>query len=207
MTRRNAASLLLLLLLAGLAGCSMTVFESLPAGRATHCDPAWPGHWQRLPKHDPAPPPDTAPLQILPGCRSVIANGEEKPLDLTLIDSGGRQYLRLKPGAGPDCAGKGNTRCGLLLFRYDRDGDTIQLHEPDHAWVSAAIQRGDLEGYSAPIPPEEVESETPLRRNFVAGDADRIAALLAQHPFFDDAPLLLIRRVPAPAVDAQPQEP
>jgi hypothetical protein len=73
--------------------------------------------------------------------------------------------------------------------------------------VSAAIQRGDLEGYSAPIPPDEAKAESPLRRNFVAGDADRIAALLARHPFFDNQPLVRIRRVPAPAVTTQPQEP
>ena len=41
----------------------------------------------------------------------------------------------------------------------------------------------------------------------VAGDADRIAALLARHPFFDNQPLARIRRVPAPAVTTQPQEP
>jgi len=207
MTCRNAASLLLLLLLAGLAGCSMTVFESLPAGAVTRCHPAWPGHWQRIPKDSQALPPDAGALEILPGCRSVIANGEEKPLDLTLIDAGGHQYLRFKPGEGPDCAGEGRTRCGLLLFRYERNGDTISLYEADHAWVSAAIQRGDLEGYSAPIPTDEAKAESPLRRNFVAGDADRIAALLARHPFFDNQPLVRIRRVPAPAVTTQPQEP
>lgn len=207
MTARNAACLLVLLLLAALAGCSMTVFESLPAGVVTRCDPAWSGHWQRVPKDGQALPPDAAPLEILPGCGGVIADGGQKPLDLILITTGGHQYLRFKPGNGPDCAGPDDTRCGLLLLRYERDGDTIRLYEPDYAWVSAAIQRGDFEGYSAPMPPDQAASEAPARRNFVAGDADRIASLLARHPFFGDEPLLVIRRAPAPSATAPPQEP
>ena len=42
----HAMQTLLLAALLGVGGCSTTVFESVPVGASTDCDPAWPGHWQ-----------------------------------------------------------------------------------------------------------------------------------------------------------------
>ena len=63
------ASLLLASLLLGLAGCSTTVFESLPTGTVTDCDPAWPGRWQPEAMPDDATKP-TDVLEISEDCRT-----------------------------------------------------------------------------------------------------------------------------------------
>lgn len=198
--------LALLALLLGLAGCSTTVFESLPAGTSTDCDPAWPGRWQPVGSSNDAMKPDGV-VEIAADCRSALTKGERKPLRLTLIDTGAGQYLELRNESGePDCIGKGKTHCGHMLFRYERDGDTLRLYDPDHAKVAAAIAKKTISGHSERPDPKELKSSEPVHHNFVAGDGRRIAKLLRKHPeFFTSEPLMVLQRVPADA--ASPGDP
>jgi hypothetical protein len=200
MTMARLPCLALLALLLGLPGCSTTVFESLPAGTTTDCDPAWPGRWQPVGSSNDAMKPDGV-VEIAADCRSAVTKGERKPMRLTLVDTRAGQYLELHNESGePDCIGKGKTHCGHMLFRYERDGDTLRLYDPDHAKVAAAIAKKTIAGHSERPDPKELKSSEPVHHNFVAGDGKRIAKLLRKHPeFFTSEPLMVLQRVPADA--------
>ena len=208
------ACLGLLALLLGLAGCSTTVFESLPTGSTTDCDPAWPGRWEPVGTADDPMKPQGV-VEIAADCRSATTKGETKPVHLTLIDTGAGQYLQLHNDSGkPDCVGEGNKRCGAALLRYERDGDSMRLYDADHAWIAAAIKAKKIDGHSERADTKGMKTKEPTYNNFIAGDGKRIAKLLRQHPqLFVREPLMILRRVPAgdaPTVDATPapaQEP
>ena len=199
MTVRALCCVLLLALL-GVAGCSTTVFQSLPTGASTDCDPAWPGRWQPVATGSDEMKPKDA-LEISADCRTATVKGEAKPMHLTLVDTGKARYLQLHNDSGePDCIGPGKSRCGASLLRYERDGDSIRLYDPDHAKVAAAIKAGKIEGYSEHPDAKELKSSEPVYRNFVAGDGKRIEKLLRQHPeYFTREPLMILQRVPADA--------
>lgn len=192
------ARLALTILLLGLAGCSTTVFESLPTGTATDCDPAWPGRWQPAAGADDALKPKDA-VEISADCRTATTKGETKPMRLTLVDTGKGRYLQLHNDSGePDCIGEGKARCGAVLLRYERDGDTIRLYDADHARIAAAIKDRKVDGYTERADGKELKTSEPTFRNFVAGDGKRIAKLLRKHPdFFAGEPLMVLQRVPA----------
>ncbi|HSD18187.1 MAG TPA: hypothetical protein VLC71_13130 [Thermomonas sp.] len=206
MPRLACVSLLALLL--GLAGCSTTVFESIPTGATTDCDPTWPGRWEPVGTADDPMKPQGA-VEIAADCRSETTTGETKPLHLTLIETRAGQYLQVHNDSGkPDCAGDGNTHCGATLLRYERDGDSIRLYEPDHAWIAAAIKAKKIDGHSARADTQGLKTKEPTYRNFIAGDGKRIATLLRKHrELFTTEPLMVLRRVPAgaaPTADAVP---
>lgn len=202
------ACLGLLGLLLGLTGCSTTVFESLPTGATTDCDPAWPGRWEPVGTDDDPMKPQGV-VQLAADCRSATTKGETKPVHLTLIDTGADRYLQLHNDSGkPDCIGDGNTHCGATLLRYERDGDTMRLYDADHAWIAAAIKAKKIDGYSARGDTQGLKTKEPVYRNFIAGDGKRIAMLLRKHrDMFAREPLVILRRAPAdaaPAVDVVP---
>jgi hypothetical protein len=190
----------------GVAGCSTTVFESLPAGIATDCDPAWPGLW-RPDAGDGDATPKRA-VEIAADCRSATSDGERKSMHLTLVDTGQARYLQVHNDSGaPDCIGQGTRRCGVALLRYEREGDTIRIFDADHARIATAIKDGEVAGYSDDADQAGTKTRDPVHRNFVAGDATRIARLLRRHPeFFAGEPLAVLRRVPADAMPASPGE-
>jgi len=205
---QRLACLGLLAMLLGLAGCSSTVFESLPTGSTTDCDPAWPGRWEPVgTADDPMKPQDV--VEIAADCRSATTKGETKPVHLTLIDTGAGQYLQLHNDSGkPDCVGDGNTRCGATLLRYERDGDTMRLYDADHAWIAAAIKAKKIDGHSERADTKGLKTKEPTYRNFIAGDGKRIAKLLRKHTqLFTAEPLMVLRRAAAdaaPAAEAAP---
>ena len=206
MTRLSCLALLALLL--GLAGCSTTVFQSLPEGATTDCDPAWPGRWQPVAGADEAMKPKDA-VEFSADCRTATVKGEAKPMRLTLIDAGKARYLQLHNDSGePDCIGQGKSRCGAALLRYEREGDTIRVYDPDHARVAAAIKAGKIEGFSERPDTGGMKSNEPIYRNYVAGDGKRIEKLLRKHPeFFASEPLMVLQRVPAEAAPAEAAPP
>ena len=202
---RGLAGLLLFALL-GLAGCSTTVFQSLPTGSTTDCDPAWPGRWQPS-ATQPGETQQPGVLDISADCRTATVKGEAKPMRLTLVDTGKARYLQLHNDSGePDCIGQGKSRCGAALLRYEREGDTIRIYDPNHAKVAAAIKAGRIEGYGERPDTGELKTSEPVYRNFVAGDGKRIEALLRRHPeFFATEPLIVLQRVATdPPADATP---
>ena len=200
----------LLVLLLGLAGCSTTVFQSLPTGATTDCDPAWPGRWQPI-ATQPGETQQAGVLEISADCRTAINKGERKPMRLTLVDTGRARYLQLHNDSGePDCIGQGKSRCGAALLRYEREGDTIRVYDPDHARVAAAIKAGKIEGFSERPDTGGMKSNEPIYRNYVAGDGKRIEKLLRKHPeFFTSEPLMVLQRAPAAAAasEAAPTSP
>ena len=204
---RALAGLLFLALL-GLCGCSTTVFQSLPTGSSTDCDPAWPGRWQPLATGSDEMKPKDA-LEISADCRTATVKGEAKPVRLTLIDTGKARYLQLHNDSGkPDCIGPGNTRCGAALLRYERDGDTMRLYDPDHAWIAAAIKAKKIDGHTVRPDTKGLKTKEPTYNNFIAGDGKRIARLLRKYPeLFVREPLMVLRRVPVDAASAEPAAP
>ncbi len=215
------SSLLLLVMLLGLGGCSTTVFETIPSGTTTDCDPAWPGRWQ--PDATTGQPPDEAvkpkdALEISADCKTATTKGEPKPMHLTLIGTKSGQYLQVHNDNGePDCIGDGKTHCGYVLLRYERDGDTIRLYDPDHARVAAAIAKGSLNGFSERADGKLKTSE-PIHRNFIAGDAKQIEKVLRRRAeLFNTEPLIVLQRaaglpisadaaLPAEAVPPAPEQ-
>ena len=202
------ACLALLVLLSGIGGCSSTVFESIPNGTTTDCDPAWPGGWEPVGNADDDMKPQGV-VQIAADCRSATTKGETKPVHLTLIDTRAGQYLQVHNDSGkPDCIGEGKTRCGTTLMRYERDGDTMRLYDADHAWIAAAIKAKKIDGYSTRADTKGMKTKEPTYRNFIAGDGKRVEKLLRKHPqLFTSEPLLVLRRVPADATQAEPAAP
>lgn len=197
---RRMACLLMLTLLLGLGGCSTTVFESIPAGTTTDCDPAWPGRWQPdatagKPSEDATKPRDS--LEISADCKTGKIKGEPKPMHLTLIGTKAGQYLQIHNDTGePDCIGSGKTHCGYVLLRYEREGDTIRLFEPDHANTSVAINKGSIKGFSERADGKQLKTSEPIHRNFIAGDAKQIEKLLRRHPeLFNAEPMIVLHRV------------
>jgi hypothetical protein len=221
MTMKRMSCLLLVLLL-GLGGCSTTVFESIPVGTTTDCDPAWPGRWQPVERPGDvageatgeAPGDATKPkdaLEISADCRTATTKGDAKPkpMHLTLVDGKAGQFLQVHNDSGePDCIGDGKAHCGYVLLRYERDGDTIRLYDPDHARVAAAIGKGSIKGFSERADGKQLKTSEPVHRNFIAGDAAGIAKLLRRHPeLFNSEPLMELHRVaatptPTPTDDA-----
>ena len=199
-------SCLLLLALFALTGCSTTVFESLPTGATTDCDPAWPGFWRaRADANTNADKPQT--LEITADCRGIVDEGKTKPLHLTLVTTRGGQYLVGYNDSGePDCIGNDKTYCGRTLLRYVREDDTLRIYFPDHAKISAAIDSGRIRGFSQPQSEEASKpADQRIYRNFVAGSPSQIARILREHPeFFSDKAALVLERVAAPTAAAAP---
>lgn len=204
----RTACLALLLLSLCLGGCSTTVFQSLPTGTTTDCDPAWPGRWEPVASADDDMKPQGI-VEIAADCRSATTKGERKPIRLTLVDTRAGQYLQLHNDSGkPDCIGPGNTRCGAALLRYERDGDTMRLYDPDHAWIAAAIKAKKIDGHTVRPDTKGLKTKEPTYNNFIAGDGKRIARLLRKYPeFFVREPLMVLRRVPVDAASAEPAAP
>lgn len=193
------SSLLLLATLLGLGGCSTTVFETIPTGTTTDCDPAWPGRWQPVAMKKDASADASTPkdaLVISADCKTATTKGEPKPMHLTLVGTKPGQYLQIHNDSGePDCIGSGKAHCGYVLLRYERDGDIIRLYDPDHAKVSAAINTGSIKGFSERADSKQLKTSESIHRNFIAGDAKQINKLLRTRPgLFNTEPLIVLQR-------------
>ena len=169
----RALAALLLIAMLGVSGCSTTLFESLPTGASTGCDPAWPGRWQPV-ATEPGERQHPGSVEVSADCRTLTDNAKAKPLHLTLIDTGKARYVEVRSDSGePDCIGEGKAHCGATLLRYEHEGDTIRLYDPDHAWVATAIASGKLKGHAERGDGDGVKTSEPVYRNFIAGDGKR----------------------------------
>lgn len=205
----RAAGVMMMALLLGLAGCSTSVFESIPTGSTTDCDPAWPGLWQPVTSPGDANKPQGT-LEISADCRSATSkdDAKPKPLHLTLITTNTGQYLQVHNDDGnPDCIGDGKAHCGYVLVRYEREGDTIRLYDPDHARVANIIATGRIKGFSEPPDARQMKTSEPTFRNFIAGNGRQVAKLLRQQPdLFVAEPLVILHRTDAIPTDATTPE-
>src|SRR5690606_9597657 len=86
MTMKTVRLLAATLLLLALSGCSMTVFESLPTGETTRCDPAWPGHWAQV-KSMSGKASEGSPevIEIDATCSKSGKPGDTEPAPLLLV--------------------------------------------------------------------------------------------------------------------------
>jgi len=150
---RLALLLVLLLAVAGLEGCSTTLVESLPVGKITTCDAAWPGDWRGV-EHGVGKAAMDERIHINADCTSFTFTDAEKtqtePHVLRLISTRAGDFLTFSsPGDAPKaCFGDGNTHCGTELFRYVRTGDRIVLYKPDHKRVHDALESHAISGYT-----------------------------------------------------------
>ena len=226
----KAGNLLFCLLMAtiavGTSGCSTTLVESLPVGKTTTCDAAWPGRWKAIPPD--RKPGEDAWLQINADCTELISIDKEKTErenhKITLVSTRMGDFLWVSDMDGkPECIGSDASHCGMELMRYTRSGDEIRLYNPDHKKVRDALASHVVPGYtevataadiaasssSSPAPsatvsttaaqPNNLQSQ-PAYRNQIAGNPEQIAAILEKHPeFFESTPWIILRRDNAPA--------
>ena len=135
-----------------LGACSTTLVQSLPIGKSTACDAAWPGRWKTV-EHDPSKPDQNATLDISADCTQFTFTDPEKTETeqhtVTLVSSRAGDFIRFaSPGDEPDCFGGGSTHCGIALIRYEREGNEIRLFNPDHRKVHDALASRRVSGYT-----------------------------------------------------------
>ena len=165
---KTGSVLLLLLLATAIAftsGCSTTLVESLPIGKVTRCDAAWPGRWKAMQQNQGRNYQD-AWLQINADCTQLTFTDPEKTETeahlLTLISTRTGDFLSFStPGDKPACFGEGNTHCGTELMRYVHAGSQISLYRADHAKVHDALESHIVSGYTE----MRVDPSTPTATN------------------------------------------
>ena len=191
----------LVLMIGLLTGCSTTVYESIPFGNITQCDPAWTGVWQVIGKGSQSAPASDKTIVITSDCRILDTDGASKPLNVSLVSTSNGDYLVVRNDKGTrDCIGENYTHCGYLLLRFERSEDAMRVYFPDNARVSKAIADGSVKGYEGPAPRQQGADSEPTHRNFIAGDPREVARILRQHPeFFLAQPQFELRRAPTPA--------
>lgn len=199
---RILSSLLLPCLLL-LGGCSSSVFESLPAGNVSTCDPALPGRWIVTKSDASANEALPRPLEVASDCRTVTDQGQPKPIQANFVHTRAGNFVEALNDSGKlDCAGENDTYCGHYLLRYEISGDQMRLYMPDHARISQALAQGRVKGYQTPQPEQVPEGQERIYHNFVAGNPAQIARILRRHPeFFVARPSTVLVRDTAPAAE------
>ena len=140
------------LAVAGISGCSTTLFESLPVGKTTICDPAWPGRWNpEEPQHGNQI--EESQVEVNADCTEITTIGKDgqdrENFKLNLVTTRAGDFLWASDAdRKPECLGSDQTHCGFALMRYVRNDDEIRLYHPDHTKVHAAIAARAVPGYS-----------------------------------------------------------
>ncbi len=233
LSRRAWRALLLAALAAALAGCSPTLFESVPAGTASACDPrlvgTWrTGEWTLDEAEDRVDEEDATYLVVTPGCEVLDWYSRKVPSDLagydrpTFIAAAGRHYAAVRyrqddedkgGGIGVDDdkdAGRPED-AGFLLFRYVVSGDRIAVHQIDSRRVARLIARKQISGRTRILDDGDGDDvsgdDEPQLVNVVSGSDKEIAALLRARPdlFLSGAMGILhrYRGTPPPRDEAQ----
>ncbi|HTA64629.1 MAG TPA: hypothetical protein VK753_03915 [Xanthomonadaceae bacterium] len=222
----NPRTLLLLLLVAfailTTSGCSTTLVESLPIGKTTRCDAAWPGRWHAV-EHGVGKAAMSERIDINADCTQLTFTDPEKTQTeahtLTLFSTRAGDFLTFgSPGDKPDCFGDGNTHCGTELFRYVRTGNVIQIYKPDHRAVHASLESHVVSGYTEmSLDPQTTatngtqtgqpavaagliqaraaaadDKQQPTYHNLIAGSSEQITRILVDHPEFFENDAYLI---------------
>lgn len=200
---------LLLLSFTFLGGCSTTLFESLPMGATTDCDPAWVGRWKALDPKDENAAEAPEISEITADCRIIGKDGRSKLMTLSVIESRAGRFIDVRNESGKmDCLEGDDRYCGHFLVRYEVDGNRIRVYFPDHARISEAIAKGQINGYRSQQPPQRQRESTPVYYNFIAGSPEQITRILLGHPeFFETKPTLELERVADTAASHPAQAP
>lgn len=135
-----------------MSGCSTTLVESLPVGKSTTCDAAWPGRWKQVALYNEKPEANTW-MEINSDCTELTFidpdKTEREKHTITLISTRVGDFITISDPAGKrDCLGPDSNHCGVELRRYVRSGDEIRLYEADHKKIHAAIASHVISGYT-----------------------------------------------------------
>ena len=192
-----------------LGGCSSSLFESLPEGTVSTCDPALPGRWIVTQSEYSDQNQMPHPLEVASDCRTVIDQGQPKPIQANFVHSRAGNFAEALNDSGKlDCVGENDTYCGHYLLRYEISGDQLRLYAPDHARISQALAQGQVKGYQTPQPEPVPEGQNRIYRNFVAGNPAQIARILRRHPeFFLTQPATVLVRDTSTVTAPEPTPP
>ena len=186
-------------LLALLAGCVETRFESPPGDRIEACDARWKGLWvdggnRRGPAdHDLA-------FRVDESCRFELLerperNGPVKPVHIPVnfVHDRGRDYLVVADdqlaglvdlpaphGVSPKPAKS------FFIARYRIRGDRLELFATDDRRIAGLVIDGSLDG--------TVDRSRNELHVYVRGDRARILDILRKHPVFTDRPGSVLER-------------
>lgn len=217
-----------MLLALAIAGCSSTLFESPPAGKAG-CDQRLVGQWRigewpaqaAGPAADsPADEGDDTYLRITRSCRILDLRTGRRPSDLSEV--GNLSFLRigtvdyaytLHEERKPDGANRERpARTGYVVLRYQVTGDRVLLYPADHRRIARMIRSKQVPGMtddSSDVAQVREEGVAPAINNFIPGSREQVKALLVALPdLFASAPTGVLVRfpgVPPPLTDRRDQ--
>jgi len=210
-----------MLALAGLAGCSTTLVQQLPAGNVTTCDPAWPGLW--MARMDDSGKPERAWLEVSADCKQLTFTDSAKTSveqkTLTLVSSAAGEFLSITDADGkPECIGKDPRDCGFPIERFVREGGQVRLFAANHRAVHDAIAAGQLAGMTKLGSQDDTDTEPTTKKkakpadvnpanqtyqNLITGSPEQIGQWFVEHPeYFDAKPWLVLDRQ---ATDTRPK--
>jgi hypothetical protein len=138
-----------------IGGCSRTLYESLPVGKTTTCDPAWPGRWKAEdPEHKKQI--EEAWITINADCTEITSTDQDgtkrEDFKLELVATRAGDFLWVSDNdRKPECLESDSMHCGYSLMKYIRAGDEIRVYNPDHNKVHAAIADRSVPGHSQPL--------------------------------------------------------
>jgi hypothetical protein len=174
-----------------LAACQSTMVESLPTGATASCPPEWRGAWIGL-DADTGEAEDAGFL-IAADCATTMIERHEGKLrethfsprfaqvDATRIVFVGHEEAASQYKQDPPA------RAGWYPFAWERHGEVLALHPPDHRRIATLIVNGALEGATTWDRDEGA--------NFVHGDAQAIERALRGPLGFDGGDGFRMRRV------------
>jgi hypothetical protein len=160
----------------GATGCSSTLVESLPVGKTTTCDAAWPGRWKAI--QPDRKPGEDAWLEINADCTVLTSIDKEKTEPenhkITLVSTRMGDFLWVSdPDGKPECIGPDSSHCGMELMRYARSGDEIRLYNPDHKKIHDALASHVVPGYTEDDKADIVIAKSDPKETRSEDDADK----------------------------------
>jgi len=210
--------LLLCLFCLLMAGCGRTVFESIPAGASSGCDPrlvgTWrTGDWELDGAEDTVEEADAHYVVVTPACEILDWYTRRTPSDLRdlpklrFVTEQGNAYAYFPGSLGEDEDTGGHASAasakpwarGYVLFRYVVGKDRIAVYPVDDRRVAGLIKRNRIAGGRSVLASgdgsDRASGEEPEFRNFVPGSSQRISGLLKAHPdIFRSRPMGILHR-------------
>jgi hypothetical protein len=216
--RSMTLRLLLCLCCLLMAGCSRTVFESIPTGASSECDRrlvgTWrTGEWGLDGAEEAVDEEDAHYVVVTPACEILDWYTRRTPSDLRdlptlrFVADKGNAYAYFPDSLGDDedsdehapaASGTPWAR-GYVLFRYVVDEDRIAVYPVDDRRVAGLIRRKLIPGGRSVLASgdgsDRASGEDPEFQNFVPGSSAKISGLLKAHPdIFRSRPMGILHR-------------
>ncbi len=192
------------LLCFGLAACSRTLFESLPAADTRSCDARWVGTWRMdlQDAQESAHSNDSMHAVIHEGCSRIdyFENGVEQQRFSTALHAARIAGFDVVAVELFDDEGESlfaeHEGYPFVYLRLATKRDRIELHLVDDEAVSRMLRTGEIEGMALDLPRDR---RSPRNRhgfvqNVVKGDTSAMAKLVLRPDMFTaDAAIVLTR--------------